>query len=657
VSSLLFFSFAFSSVFVEAHVHTVDSSNHKKSGKLVHKCEHDHIANDPIMSHARKSLQVNFKDNHDQLIQRAEQQKRIMAARSKKNNNNIKDDTSVQNIKEQEETLDTFAPMRITFRTDAAKNDIESRSCTAVGQQVRVGYPASTSVKCTDSYTSNCWDTCTDAMVVTPAKLSLVTNQLLPSLKRLFESILQTRRLPSNLRIGPDTICGNVLLPSDIQQNGVNAAVEDLVVMVTLRPKKGVLGYASYCGVEPVHGRPFIGLLNMNPTYLDSKDMSAMLSVAKHELIHLLAFSPDLYSSWIDSTGNKRTQSTDTVTKSFRDSTGTLQKRDISRLVTPQLVYQLKNHFNCPTATGVDLEESGSSGSAGSHFEASIFMNEVMTASDGYSLFSDGAVFSQFSFALLEDSGWYKANWTYVEVLHWGRKTGCNMLNNRCEDWNLKDNTGYFCSESKLITCNFEHTTKSCCDIRDYQQNLGYYEHLSNPAYGGSISFMDYCPFAAKYDNTDCRSTGGSSLQGEVYGSSSACFNSNAAILLSSGSDARCFKFTCDNNRLNIMIGSGTVTCPSDQSFTRITNLPAGYSGYVECPFNGYDLLCGVGSVSRNPSGDNGNTGSKDNSFFCKYFGLWCKNSNSSPALTFSVKVSAMVIGGSYVLSQVLNMS
>ena len=39
---------------------------------------------------------------------------------------------------------------------------------------------------------------------------------------------------------------------------------------------------------------------------------------------------------------------------------------------------RLRNYFNCPTLDGGYLENQGSPGSIGSHFERRIFMNEVI---------------------------------------------------------------------------------------------------------------------------------------------------------------------------------------------------------------------------------------------------------------------------------------
>lgn len=46
----------------------------------------------------------------------------------------------------------------------------------------------------------------------------------------------------------------------------------------------------------------------------------------------------------------------------------------------PPLTSRLRSYFGCSTLEGAFLENAGSEGSAGSHFERRVFMNEVITS-------------------------------------------------------------------------------------------------------------------------------------------------------------------------------------------------------------------------------------------------------------------------------------
>ena len=51
-------------------------------------------------------------------------------------------------------------------------------------------------------------------------------------------------------------------------------------------------------------------------------------------------------------------------------------------LTLPKLIEVSKKHYNCDKIIGVELENEGSKGSAGSHFERRTLGNEVRRAYD-----------------------------------------------------------------------------------------------------------------------------------------------------------------------------------------------------------------------------------------------------------------------------------
>lgn len=44
-------------------------------------------------------------------------------------------------------------------------------------------------------------------------------------------------------------------------------------------------------------------------------------------------------------------------------------------------------------------------------------------------------VFSRITLALMEDSGWYKANYSMASPLSWGQNLGCEFAMRSCKDW------------------------------------------------------------------------------------------------------------------------------------------------------------------------------------------------------------------------------
>ena len=60
--------------------------------------------------------------------------------------------------------------------------------------------------------------------------------------------------------------------------------------------------------MESSQDRPIAGYINFCPTTLEGQDNAYLFSVAKHEMLHALAFSSQLYPYWRDQNGDPRTQ-------------------------------------------------------------------------------------------------------------------------------------------------------------------------------------------------------------------------------------------------------------------------------------------------------------------------------------------------------------
>lgn len=44
-------------------------------------------------------------------------------------------------------------------------------------------------------------------------------------------------------------------------------------------------------------------------------------------------------------------------------------------------------------------------------------------------------VFSRLTLAIMEDSGWYRANYSLAQRLDWGRGLGCDFVMKSCKFW------------------------------------------------------------------------------------------------------------------------------------------------------------------------------------------------------------------------------
>ena len=44
-------------------------------------------------------------------------------------------------------------------------------------------------------------------------------------------------------------------------------------------------------------------------------------------------------------------------------------------------------------------------------------------------------VYSRITLALMEDTGWYSANYSMAQELGWGRNLGCDFAMKSCKEW------------------------------------------------------------------------------------------------------------------------------------------------------------------------------------------------------------------------------
>ena len=81
----------------------------------------------------------------------------------------------------------------------------------------------------------------------------------------------------------------------------------------------------------------------------------------------------------------------------------------------------------------MELENQGGYGTEFTHLEKRIFGNEAMTGT-----YTHNPVFSRVTLALMEDTGWYVANYSNAENLTWGRDMGCDFVHQSCYQFGLQ---------------------------------------------------------------------------------------------------------------------------------------------------------------------------------------------------------------------------
>jgi len=304
--------------------------------------------------------------------------------------------------------------------------------------------------------------------------------------------------------------------------------------------ESSIVAYASYCQQEHALNRPVAGFANLCPEKLESNPQSfeSLLSTVKHEIYHALGFSVGLFAFYRDLNGKPLTERQSNglpeynnmnnlyqwskkivkpiVRKDWSVSGGYID-HEVQMVVTPTVKKEAQKHFNCPDLEGAELENQGGEGTALTHWEKRIFENEAMTGT-----YTQHPVFSRVTLALMEDTGWYKANYSMAESLDWGKNLGCNFVKNNCRAWiadriENKLSTAPFCATLKQsplhMRCTHTKLSLALCNLVKYTSNLPkefrYFDRLGQVpvkdiyTYGGAVELADFCPFYQKFTLTE----------------------------------------------------------------------------------------------------------------------------------------------------------
>ena len=102
------------------------------------------------------------------------------------------------------------------------------------------------------------------------------------------------------------------------------------------------------------------------------------------------------------------------------------------------------------------LENQGSSGSSGSHWETTVINGEIMNAA----ISSTQGAFSKFTTSLLRDTGFYDSiSTTLEEPITFGKNAGCSFTTDSC-DPNINQE---FCVGGTRSICDSNGYSISVC--------------------------------------------------------------------------------------------------------------------------------------------------------------------------------------------------
>lgn len=447
------------------------------------------------------------------------------------------------------------------------------------------------------------------------------------------------------------TLCGEVVIPeSHLQECRVcKSNGEDCKVMPPQFPERGIpdadfvfyistmqtdrcskgntIAYAAHCQQETAFNRPIAGHANICPNSISTKpqDLETLISTFKHEILHALGFSVSLYAFYRDKNGNAFSGSMSKLVNSSQSPSFTSDGSSIHRISrkilrkvirpkwkvrggaidhavfvisTPNVINEVRDHFNCSLLEGAELENQGEDGTALTHWEKRLFENEAMTGTH-----TQNPVYSRITLALMEDTGWYKANYSLAQPLEWGKNLGCDFAMRSCKDWmDLKRSRGEsihpFCDKVKKdplqTECTDNRDSVALCNLREYEQkveqlfqNFDYIPNVKNeslPLYGGSVALADYCPYIQEFTwklneevvrGSKCSFTENNpqpekNFALEQYGPNSKCFNHNEEMWEERNCyeirqwqhwGSGCYQYRCFDGLVHVLINNQTFTC------------------------------------------------------------------------------------------------
>ena len=389
----------------------------------------------------------------------------------------------------------------------------------------------------------------------------------------------------------------------------------DLIIFSKIEKlEENTIAQASARYTQSSNHQPILGTVEINCdiNFTAANIDKYLESTLIHEMTHVLGFSSHFFEDYFD------------IIKKKKDKNG-IRRVYIN---SPKVVEVARKYFNCPELDGVELENYGEEGTAGSHWEARILLGDYM---NGISYTEE--VISEITLALLEDLGFYKANYYTGGLMRYGKNKGCDFVYDKCVDQDTLtinpkfENEFLFNMQTSYDygpSCSSGRLTRMYSVWRLYDDIPEEYQYNENNDYGG-WGAADYCPVPT-YDSWEENKINYSGIcskkEGGIYGSKIAYTNSNGRLSYFLSKDIVdltgeeisdnsfcflsslykdnidrveyysktirpiCYKLFCSEKSLTVKIHDDYIVCPRAGGKIKAK----GYEGYFLCP--DYNLMC-----------------------------------------------------------------
>jgi len=416
------------------------------------------------------------------------------------------------------------------------------------------------------------------------------------------------------------------------------------------------LAAATYCATDQ-YDRPTASMLHLCIDDTFFSDLDKNIVTVMHEIGHALGFNPHSMAHFRTHDGLPITERDDegnVVDVAVKcagvghqtqlvplPSTDILRFRlvrngvRVAEIVTPTVRQVVRNHFDCQSLQGAELEsrldETGGS-CLGEHWERRLFREDLMNPVVDDVAFT--LKISSITLALFADSGWYQVDLSRAAApAGWGRGTGCPFVDNTCitSDGSVSNsNAAFFCNQTIFYGCSPDMTRKAACNIdwhhNDLPPQYQYFHATLGSGVGGQEAFIDYCPVYSGFSNGECSSKS-TENSGALKMASFEDFGvKNSRCLFGSvqgASTALCLQIACvvDDRTLRVKLGGTWRLCnkageklivDSDENFVAcpdpVRTCPTFYcsldclgTGGI-CDFLTGDCLCSVQTTNSTAS-------------------------------------------------------
>ena len=393
-------------------------------------------------------------------------------------------------------------------------------------------------------------------------------------------------------------------------------------------------------------GRPLIGYIVIDDTLSDSIEDSRddkyrfefFSSIFLHQFTHILGFTRSVLKDKIQNTTAKRINEINYIKKEMITGSNT------------NLMNFAKKYFNCYDDNifkGVELEEKKVNSGCDEfiHWDSRILLGDYMNA---FSYVQD-QVISEFTLAVLKDTGFYEVNYYTGGLMKFGKNAGCDFFTDDCNepletyessrDTNRKSLfPNEFCASRSKTTCSSGRQSRGVCENYYDKDDLTLSDSIykrDDPINGDKSwkdygnDYAEYCPISLserqvgkkadiKYSYIgNCKlgekekygifafeywlkytSNNDYSVFTPTYGES---FSNNSFCAFSSviqKDDPKksqyeifirptCYEMFCSERSLTIRINEQYNVCPRNGGYI---NVGRNYTGYLLCPH--YYLIC-----------------------------------------------------------------